>query len=144
MATIQESISVNASRAAVDHVLTNPEYIQQWFEGLDTLEVTPDFPNAGSQQMWSYKVMGVEFKGTNTMQEYVPQSHATLTIDGLITGTQTIRQSGQDGNVTVEIHFDYEMSGGMLGKLAQPVVHGVNVNNIKGSLQKIKQLSESI
>lgn len=143
MPQIHESITVNASRETVDRVLVDPGYIQEWFEGLHSLSVSNDYPNPGSTQEWAYKTMGIEFKGTNTMQEYVPLSHARMGVDGLITGVQEIRQSGSDGNVTVEIIFDYEMSGGVLGKLAQPVVHSTNVNNIKASLKKIKQLAES-
>jgi uncharacterized membrane protein len=143
MRQVHESIMVNASNDIVADILVSPEYVRQWFEGLDTLEVSSDHPNPGAVHTWTYKVMGVEFKGKNTVLEYIPGVKMKLQMDGLIVGMQEVRQSGEDGNVMVELSFDYEMSGGVLGKLAEPIVHQMNVSNIKKSLEKIKKLAES-
>lgn len=142
MPKIQESIVVNADQEKLRQVLEEPEYIRQWYVGLDAFSVSPDHPQPGSTQDWTYKVMGVEFKGLNTVMEYEKYKKMVLNVDGLISGTQTYTLTPQGNGIRVEIVVDYKMSGGMLGKLAEPVVHQMNTSNIRKSLEEIKRLAE--
>lgn len=144
MHNITESIVINASRDAVLRVITEPQHILNWFVGLDTFEPSDDYPQVGSTMKWSYKVMGITFSGTNTMLEYDPNGDRKVELTGLINGTQHYQFADVDGGVELTITTDYEMAGGVLGKLAQPVVHRTNVNNSKKGLEALKQLAENL
>ncbi|MCS6871596.1 MAG: SRPBCC family protein [Anaerolineae bacterium] len=142
MQHISESISIHATPAAVWSLLTTPDHILKWFVGIESVQASPDYPAVGSTISGSYKVMGIELKAVQTVQVSEPNSRIHYTLEGIVTGTQRweIAQSG-DG-VTLSMTMDYSMSGGVLGKLAEPAVHQVNLNNAKQSLANIKAMAE--
>jgi hypothetical protein len=63
-------------------------------------------------------------------------------LDGLITGTQDWRITETPSGLQLNADVTYTMSGGILGKLAEPMVHQMNVSNGKKSLSNLKQLAE--
>ncbi|MFQ3535172.1 MAG: SRPBCC family protein [Aggregatilineales bacterium] len=143
MQHISESITINAAPAAVWALLTTPDLILKWFAGIDSIEASPDFPAVGSTISGSYKVMGIELKATQTVQAMQPNSSIHYTLEGVVNGTQHWAIAETGGAVTLSMTMDYSMSGGVLGKLAEPAVHQVNLSNAKQSLANIKAMAES-
>jgi carbon monoxide dehydrogenase subunit G len=142
MQHISESVSINATPSAVWTLLTTPDLILKWFAGIDTIQASPDYPAVGSQISGSYKVMGIELKATQTVQALQPNSAIHYTLEGLVNGTQRWEIAETGSGVTLSMSMDYSMSGGVLGKLAEPAVHQVNLNNAKQSLANIKAMAE--
>lgn len=142
MPTITESGVISASRERVWDLLTNADAILQWFEGLDTVVLSPNYPEAGATLDWTYKVMGIEFKGTNTSIAADPGSLISLKMDGLMSGQMDYRLTDTPDGTRLELEVEYRMSGGALGKLAEPVVHRMNAGNAKKSLDNLKALAE--
>lgn len=144
MPQIQESTIIYADRDRLWALMTTPQDILQWFVGLDTLEASADYPAAGSSQNWTYKVMGLEFKGANTVTESVPGEAIHYSLSGLMTGTMNYDlREAVGGGIQLDVHIDYQMSGGLLGKLAEPVVHQMNAGNARKSIQNLKNLAEA-
>lgn len=142
MQHISESISINAAPEAVWTLLTTPDLILKWFAGIDSVQASPDFPGVGSTIAGSYKVLGIELKATQTVQALQPNSSIHYTLEGVVNGSQRWEIVPTGSGVTLNMSMDYSMSGGVLGKLAEPAVHQVNVNNAKQSLANIKAMAE--
>ncbi|MCE7948842.1 MAG: hypothetical protein DYG88_15580 [Chloroflexi bacterium CFX4] len=142
MQHISESVSINATPAAVWSLLTTPDSILKWFVGIDTLEATPDYPAVGSKIAGNYKVLGIELKATQTVTASEAGSTIHYALEGVVNGTQNWSIAGAGNAVTLTMTMDYSMSGGVLGKLAEPAVHQMNLNNAKQSLAKLKALAE--
>lgn len=143
MAHLSESIMVNASSETIWSLLTTPGKILEWFVGLDTVNASADYPAVGSHVEGAYKVMGIELKATQTVTAMTPGTAIHYQLEGIVSGTQnwTVTPAGGGHQVTVEMN--YNMSGGVLGRLAEPAVHQVNLTNAKKSLENIKQLAEN-
>jgi uncharacterized membrane protein len=143
MPDFKDSVQIRTDRQTLWSHLTTVNSILQWYEGLDSLEATSDYPSPGSSLKWTYKVAGIEFKGTQTVLAVTPGEVIRYQLDGLITGTQDWQITETPSGLQLEVDVTYLMSGGILGKLAEPVVHQMNVNNGKKSLSKLKQLAEA-
>lgn len=143
MPKFSDSTTINVSAEQLWGYLTTREDILQWFEGLDTLQLSADYPAVGATQTWTYKVMGVEFKGKNTVTTSLPGARITYQMEGLMNGTMDYQITPVSEGVKLEFEVDYTISGGVLGKLAEPVAHQMNVGNGKKSLENLKRLAES-
>lgn len=142
MPQLTERIVINADRDTIWSLLTDPGKIAEWYEGIDSMEGAAGYPAAGGALKWTYKAAGIEFKGSHTIQKIVRGQEIDYRLDGLITGTQNWKLNDAGGGMEVEVDTDYSMSGGVLGKLAEPVVHQMNVSNGRKSLQNLKRMAE--
>jgi len=143
MPTVTDSIEMQTDRETLWDILTDRDKILQWFEGLDTCEPTADYPAVGSVINATYKVAGVSFAVTNTVTDAVPGQEIHYRMEGLITGTQDWVISQANNGLRLDFQSEYKMSGGVLGKVAEPVVQQMNVSNSKKSMLKIKQMAEA-
>lgn len=142
MPQLTERIVINADRDTIWSLLTTPTQIARWYEGVDSMEGVSGYPAVGGALKWTYKAAGVEFKGSHTIQSITPGQEIDYKLDGLITGTQNWKLSDTGGAVEVVVDTDYTMSGGVLGRIAEPVVHQMNVSNGRKSLQNLKRMAE--
>lgn len=143
MAHLSESIVVNASRETIWSLLTTPAKILEWFVGLDTVNASSNYPAVGSHVEGAYKVMGIELKAKQTVTAMVPGQAIHYQLEGIVSGTQKWDVASAGGGFQVTVTMDYTMSGGVLGRVAEPAVHQVNLANAKKSLENIKQLAEN-
>lgn len=143
MPQLSESIVIHADRAKIWQLLTTPNEILRWFAGLDSVEASDTYPAIGSTITGTYKVLGIELKATQTVTAITEGTALNYTLEGVVNGTQNWQLSDTDNGVQLVMAMDYSMSGGVLGKLAEPAVHGVNVTNAKKSLESIKLLAEN-
>lgn len=139
----RESVVANASRDTVWTLLTNASHFTDWYVGLDTVTASPDYPAVGSKLHGKYKVMGLEFTVTLTVNRISPGTDIVYTMEGVVNGTQEWQITDTTGGVEISVAVDYAMSGGVLGKLAEPVVHQANVNNFRKTLANVKQQVEA-
>lgn len=142
MPTVTDSVEMKTDRDTLWNILTDKDKILQWFEGLDTCEPTADYPKVGSKINGNYKVAGISFGVTSTVTKAIPGQEIHYSMDGLITGTQDWVISETNTGLRLDFRSDYKMSGGVLGKVAEPAVQQMNVANSRKSMAKIKQLAE--
>src|SRR5260370_13553950 len=104
MASLKDSIVINASPDKLWPLLTTPAAFRTWLEGVEVLSATPDYPQVGSSFEWAYKVAGLALKGTMTVAAMTPGQAIHYKVSGLIAGTQTwdVSQSGNGVRVDVE------------------------------------------
>ena len=64
-------------------------------------------------------------------------------MEGMITGTNHWVYKPEGEGTMIKAIFDYEMPGGVLGKLADKmVVERMNIENLEKSLNNLKKLAE--
>jgi carbon monoxide dehydrogenase subunit G len=141
MARIQESIDINASADTVKSLLTAPAQITKWYEGVDSVSPSGNYPDAGSTIDGAMKVMGIEIKAKQTVLENTP-TLLRYQLEGMASGTQTWKITDLGGRINLEITTDFELIGGAIGKLAAPAVVGVLGGNARKSLENIKKMAE--
>src|SRR5579859_1800392 len=143
MAKLKDSIEINVPVDKIWPLLTTPTAIRAWLEGIEVGEATPDYPNVGSSFEWAYGVAGISLKGAMTVTDMKPGQLIHYRISGLITGTQRWDVSHSGNGVHVEVESDYTLSGGILGKVAEPFVQQSNAATLKKSLANLKRQVEN-
>lgn len=144
MRSFRASVVIRAPKETIWALLTTPDRLPDWFVGLDTCKATPNFPAVGESLAWSYKLLAADLKGTNTLVEVQPNEVLRYKLDGVMSGTMDYVLVETPDGVRLEFSTNYNMSGGVLGKLAEPIAHQTNVENAKKSLINLKRLSESV
>jgi carbon monoxide dehydrogenase subunit G len=143
MRSFKASVMIHADKEKIWSLLTTPDRFLEWFVGLDTCRATPNFPGVGESLAWSYKLLAADLKGTNTLVEVKPNEVLRYKLEGLMNGTMDYVLVDTPDGVKLEFSTNYTMSGGVLGKFAEPVAHQTNVENAKKSLMNLKRMSEA-
>lgn len=143
MAHLKETIIIQSSREKIWSLLTTPDSILKWFVGLDTLSATPNYPAVGSSLAGAYKVLAVELKSTQTVTAANPGHEIHYSMEGIVNGTQDWVITETAGGLQLEMTMNYNMGLGILGKVAEPAVHQMNITNAQKSLQNVKAMAEA-
>lgn len=143
MRSFKASVMIHADKETIWSLLTTPNGFLEWFVGLDTCKATPNFPAVGESLAWTYKLLAAELKGTNTLVEVKPNEVLRYKLEGLMNGTMDYVLADTPDGVKLEFSTNYTMSGGVFGRLAEPVAHQTNVENAKKSLMNLKRMSEA-
>jgi len=144
MAVIEVSKVINNSAAEIyDFVENHPERLSEWFEGIRHVNADENFPEVGSQMHFDYHAMGIDMKTVSTVLEHNPGVKFSAQMDGVASGVQTWTFEEGDSGTLVTIHFDYDMAGGGLGKIADKLmVERQNTKNFEQSLENLKSIME--
>jgi hypothetical protein len=143
MAKVERSILINASGEAIDEITRDGTRLTEWFAGVEKAEPDDVFPNPGGKIVNTYKSGGVKFELTQTVLERTEGQSAKYKMEGMIKGTNHWVYTPEGDGILVKATFDYEMPGGVLGKLADKiVVERMNIENLEKSLENLKKLAE--
>ena len=144
MAKVERSILINASGDDIDKITQDGRRLTEWYAGIEKAEPDDVYPNTGGKIVLAYKSGGVKFDITQTVLERTEGQSAKYQMEGMITGTNHWVYTPQGGGTLVTATFDYEMPGGVLGKMADKlVVERMNNENLEKSLNNLKKLVES-
>lgn len=144
MAKVERSVFIQASYDAIEQATTlAPQDWPQWFAGVEAAEPDANYPQPGSSVKIKYKAAGMTFDILQTLAEFVPNQTTVFKMEGMINGTQTWKGRPENGGVTINVVFDYDMPGGGLGKIADKlVVERMNTKNLEDSLAALKKWVE--
>jgi uncharacterized membrane protein len=143
MAKVERSILINVSSDQIDEITRDGRRLTEWFAGVETAEPDDVYPNPGGKIIVTYKSGGVKFDITQTALERTEGQSAKYQMEGMITGTSHWIYTPEGENTLVKVTFEYEMPGGVLGKLADKVViERMNTENLEKSLENLKKLAE--
>ncbi len=143
MRSFKASVMIHADKETIWSLLTTPNRFLEWFVGLDTCKATPNFPAVGESLAWTYKLLAAELKGLNPLVEVRPNEGLRYKLEGLMNGTMDYVLADTPDGVKLEFSTNYTMSGGVFGRLAEPVAHQTNVENAQKSLMNLKRMSEA-
>ena len=143
MAKVERSILINASGDQIDVITQDGKRLAEWYAGVEKAEPDDAYPNPGGKIVMTYKSGGAKFDITQTVLERNAGQSAKYKMEGMITGTNHWVYTPQGEGTLVKATFDYEMPGGVLGKLADKmVVERMNTENLEKSLNNLKKLAE--
>ena len=143
MAKVERSILINASGEKIDEIPRDGKRLAEWYAGIEKAEPDDVYPNPGGKIVLTYKSGGARFDITQTVLERIEGQSAKYQMEGMITGTNHWVYAPEGAGTRVKATFDYQMPGGVLGKLADKViVERMNVENLEKSLDNLKKLAE--
>ena len=143
MAKVERSILIHASGDKIDVITRDGKRLAEWYAGVEKAEPDEVYPNPGGKIVMTYKSGGAKFDITQTVLERTEGQSAKYQMEGMITGTNSWVFTPEGEGTQVTATFDYEMPGGVLGKLADKmVVERMNTENLEKSLQNLKKLVE--
>ena len=143
MAKVERSILIHASGDQIDVITRDGKRLAEWYAGVEKAEPDDVYPNPGGKIVMTYKSGGAKFDITQTVLERVDGQSAKYKMEGMITGTNSWVFTPEGGGTLVKATFDYEMPGGVLGKLADKmIVERMNTENLEKSLNNLKKLVE--
>lgn len=143
MATVERSILINAPTEAIDAIALDGNRLPQWYVGIE--QATPDdlYPEVGSRVSLVYKAAEVTFNLALTVQELAHGHHISYQMSGMMVGTQEWSYTPEGGQTRLTALVEYEMPGGVLGKIADKlVVERMNARNLEESLENLRALVE--
>jgi carbon monoxide dehydrogenase subunit G len=141
MAKVERSILIKAPLEKVVSYLTDPKNELEWLPSLtDVREVTGQ--GVGKKWSWSYKMIGLTFKGNSEVIEQVGNEKYVYKTMGGIRSTWTFMFNAEDDGTRFNLAVEYTIPIPVLGKLADKLVLSQNereadlaINNIKSRLE---------
>src|SRR5574341_877512 len=107
MAHIQDSIVINASREKIKQMLTATELIVQWYEGVDGVFPSEDYPAVGAVISGTYKAPIKDFEVKQTVLKYSPGELIRYKMEGMVEGTSDWIITQEGSGCRLEIVFDF-------------------------------------
>ena len=123
MAKVERSITVNASVDKVFAYITDPKNEMEWLpSNTDVRDIT----GQGVGQKWGYtfKMMGLPFKGEDEVLEYTPNQRYVTKSTGGIRSTWTWTFKSEDGGTKLNIIVEYTIPVPVLGKVGERLALG--------------------
>lgn len=148
MTVIDKSITIEAPLTQVEAFMDQPLNIPEWFVGIESVKPEPDYPiEVGTTAQMVAKSAGVtvESKFTLIKRGMLSGNHIReFLIEGMMTGTNIWTLSEEDGMTHLNVIVDYQLSGGMLGKIMDRLfVERTYDKNTELSLQNLKSKMEA-
>lgn len=145
MPRVEERIFIAAPVEKVfDYIANKPELMPDWWPPMTMQErVTPPPTQLGSVSRFAYNMMGVEIKGEHEVTAFTPNAHLQVTTTSGIQSRFDYHFAPQGDGCELTVAVDYELPGGVLGKLANKVVvERKNVDDLRTGLQNLKRALE--
>jgi coenzyme Q-binding protein COQ10 len=144
MTKVERSILINAPVEKIDNITRDGKRLTEWYAGIEKAVPDDVYPEPGGKITLAYKSGGVKFDITQTVLERNEGQGAKYKMEGMVTGTNIWAFAVEDQGTRVTATFEYEMPGGVLGKVADKlVVERMNNENLEKSLENLKKLAES-
>ena len=142
MAKVERSISIKAPVDKVFSYISEPKNELEWLPSLtDIREVTGK--GVGKKWSWSYKMIGISFKGNSEVTEQVTDERYVYKSTGGIRSTWTFTCKPKDGGTTLNLSVEYTIPVPVLGKVAEKLVLSQNEREADLAIANIKTRLES-
>jgi hypothetical protein len=143
MPRVSESIEICADRSRLWSLLTTPGKIEAWFEVMTTIKASSSYPMDGSALNWFYRVAGIEMHGRMIVTAVAAGDFIYYESDGLVVGSQHYDISDIPGGLQIDVVSEYSLKGGVLGKVAAPLVDQMIRANLRKSMLNLKSMAEA-
>jgi uncharacterized protein YndB with AHSA1/START domain len=141
MATINNSININAPVEKVFAYVADPMTSPEWLVGAtEVTDVTGS--GVGQHYHWKYNMLGIPLRGETTVSEYVPNERRVTDSKGGAISKWTFTFAPHEGGTKLDLELDYTIPVPVLGKLAEKLVLKRNQSEADLSMENIKQQME--
>jgi uncharacterized protein YndB with AHSA1/START domain len=144
MPKAESSVTINAPIEKVWEALVDPEKQVQYapIAGVSNIKGKPG--EKGSSADFEYHLLGLKLTEHDTVVEVEKPTKVVSQAEGSIPSTFTwvLRQEGPA--VKVDVHVDYSVPGGILGKIAnQLLIERMNQRNLESMTHGLKIFTET-
>jgi uncharacterized membrane protein len=122
MTTVQRSISVNAAPHMIEAYSRHAESWPDWFPGVVGVSVDDAYPDVGSAAQVAFQAAGTTFELTLIVLDYVPGERVDYELQGMARGYASFVLADDGGAQRVDAQIEYELPGGVLGRIADRTV----------------------
>lgn len=138
MGQISKSIDITAPVDMVFAFMAEPaNLVEVWPSLLEIKHIKP-LANGGYSFNWTYKMAGLSFQGLAECTEFIKDRRILTRSESGIPGTfEWAFQKGKNGS-RVTIKVEYTIPGAALGRMAEPVIHKMNEQEIEALLANVK------
>ena len=142
MAKVEQSIIINAPVEKVFSYVCDPMNQLEWLPSMtDVRDITGE--GVGQKFGWTYKMMGISFKGETEVVESVANQRRIIKSTGGIQSTWTWTFKSENGKTVVNLAVEYTIPVPVLGKVAEQLVLRQNEREAALSMTNIKERLES-
>ncbi|UIO99966.1 SRPBCC family protein [Halobaculum sp. CBA1158] len=138
MAAASHTVRVDAPVGEVFACVDEPENHVELTPSITAVSNVEPLDNGGKRLEYTYEMIGVELTGTLTTPEYVENERIVFEMDGDLTGTLTWTFEEDDGGTHVTYAAEYDLPGGVLGAVADPLAVRYNERQLRRTLENLK------
>ena len=143
MTIVQRSVQIKASPQETMALLSNASRWPDWYPGMAELNIVAPFPEKGGKVTFKVKSAGMSMPVTETVIDYQPDKLQILQMEGMLSGRARWELSPEDDGTRLTTTFDYALSGGVFGKIADAlIVRRMNARSLEQGLSNFKALVE--
>lgn len=129
MAKLTKSITINAPVEKVFGYVSDSTNLPEIWPSLMEMKDVKHLPDGRTTDSWTYKMAGIQLKGT-TVTEYVENKSIISKTEGGVKSTQIWTFAPEDGGTKATFEVEYTVPIPVIGKLAEAIV--VKMNNHEG------------
>ena len=123
MAKVEQSITINAPVEKVFSYMSDQMNQLEWLPSItDVRDVTGE--GVGKRFSWTYKMMGMSFKGESEVVEYIPNERSVMKTKGGILSTWNWTYKPEAGGTRLNVTVEYTIPVPVLGKVGERLALG--------------------
>jgi len=142
MAKLTKSITINAPVEKVFGYVSDSTNLPEIWPSLMEMKDVKHLPDGRTTDSWTYKMAGIQLKGT-TVTEYVENKSIISKTEGGVKSTQIWTFAPEDGGTKATFEVEYTVPIPVIGKLAEAIVVKMNDHEGDAILANLKSRMEA-
>jgi carbon monoxide dehydrogenase subunit G len=139
---LMDEITIQAPREKVYAMISDPTRLPDWVPSLGEVRNVSG-TGIGQTHEWTYKMVGLPFKGRSEVVEVTPPSRRVTRTTGGIESTWTFDLEEEGGGATnLSLAIEYTIPVPVVRKLAERLVRRRNERELKHGLEHLKEILE--
>jgi ligand-binding SRPBCC domain-containing protein len=145
MGKIDKSIKIKAPLSKVFAYVTNPENWTRYVPSLISVKnISNDPPVKGTTFDWTYRVLGMNFRGKGTVTVYTKDKKFAIQMQGAFPITETFLFESEGDSTRLSFEVNYELPGKVLSVVSKmPVIERVHSREAGEVIRRLKDLCEA-
>ena len=142
MAKVERNITINAPVEKVFSYITDPNNQLEWLPSVtDIRDITGQ--GKGQKFGFTYKMMGITFKGESEAMEIIPNERIVEKSSGGIVSTWTWTFKSEVGGTNINLVVEFNIPVPVLGKFAERMVLNQSEREADHATANLKDILEA-
>lgn len=142
MVGVSHTVRIGAPVEEVFAHVDDPENHVEMTPSIAAITNVEPLENGGKRLDYTYEMVGVSLTGTMATPEYAENERIVFEMDGDLSGTLTWTFEAVDGATEVTYAAEYDLPGGVLGKVAEPIAVRYNERELRTTLENLRDRIE--
>jgi len=145
MGKVEKSIRIRAPLSKVFAYVTDPENWTRYVPSLISVKnISNDPPVKGTTFDWTYRVLGMNFRGKGTVTAYTKDRRFALRMEGSFPIEETFLFEPDGDGTRLSFEVSYELPGKVLSVVSRmPVIERVHSREAGEVMKRLKDLCEA-